>query len=253
MEEKSNELAVVPVEAPSPITTQTVLIASNSQEMEVAQQSLINWCELKRSECEEETKELQTAYDKAKKSRWAYSHIGKALRRSKHRYNYYEKVTISAKNGYSIVPNFPGNVVAIKTNRDVPRHVAKSSGYGHHNVDHTQKAQKLSFMEGEYVSPLPMVREYETTDEEGKKKYHSYPTDFIAPELPLAFCKPRIMEAVSRAQMIGAFDEIAIFPGGREKGDPVVLGRVYDGSRSGTYSEKFVTFLICWWIDLKQI
>ena len=79
-------------------------------------------------------------------------------------------------------------------------------------------------------------------------------------EFPVTMAKPDVIEATSRAKALKIFDDLAILPGYAPskgttppKGDPIIVGRIIDRARSGPYNTHYLTFIIAWHINTRDI
>lgn len=230
------------------------LVAEHPADMQVAQARLAEWFREKVSIIERDLDDAFTNLEIAMKQNWKSTTFERQHRVTAKRLDFYKKCLAAVEAGYSIVPNFPVDVFAIRTARKKPRK-AESDMYW---STFPQVSQELPLGSGRYVEPLPVVyqktvfvKDAKTGLEEPKTKY--WPNHFDEEiEFPISIAKPQVMEATQRAMAAKIFDEIGCLPTRRaRKGDPIVTGAVK--MRTGLGSVKQVTFLIAWWIDTRML
>ncbi len=148
--------------------------------------------------------------------------------------------------GYYIVPNFPIQMFAIKTNRRRV-HVRSNSV----NSDHQQQCVILSIGKGDYKNPFPLVeRRYAKYNGDEKiESSMSQASDWDDIDFPITMAKPKIMEATTRAMALKIFDQIGVMPVTRNE-DPVIIGQII---RKSGYMTKTVSFMIAWHLNTNMI
>lgn len=239
-----------------PTTTDMLLSAETPEEMSTCQSALILWCDTRIKELEHEYKEMDEAYKHAVAHKWKASPLKRQRDLIAKRVTFYTKMRGALQNGYIMVPNFPVQMFAIRTNEDAPlKMVSTSTWSGKPSLE--QPAKALPAGEGSYENPFPEVwqRSYNHDDGKGNKttKYESWAAGWKDLEFPLTMAKPKIMSAVDRAMALRLFDEFGILPGVRVvKGDPIIVGRIID-PRSTKYSKRVLTFIIAWHVDTRQL
>ncbi len=70
-------------------------------------------------------------------------------------------------------------------------------------------------------------------------------------EFPLQMAKLNIMEATNRAMALKCFDDFGIMPG-KKKEDPIIVARLRD-PRSTKYWEKWITFMVAWHLNTRDL
>lgn len=222
------------------------VIARNSQEMLAAQGQLTAWAANKVTEAEKELEQFQENYDIAKRNKWRTVGLESAVRIARKKYQFYEKMKIAVEAGYVIVPNFPIDIFAIRTAKTGP----KEGGTSNHWDSHIQKSELPMLGEGEYVSdrPTQLQESWTEKDKEGRDVTKHWYTagEFQEVDFPFTAVKPQILDEVSRAMALKAFDEIGILPARRSKSDPMVVGQIVFRN-SG--NERRLSFLITWWLS----
>ena len=228
------------------------VVASTPSAMEAAQGQLIEWAD---SRIEHEKVEMADAERCLVEARGASLRLEPFKRRiAKHRQriNYFRKVAAALKAGYYIVPPFPAQVFAIRTDAHNPRAMVSDH---HWNSSHNQSARALPPDSGRYVSPQPQVfsRQIEfRNDKSGtmEKRRQFFAKNFQEVDFPFAMVKPEVIEATRRALDLRIFDELAALPAFRSTGDPIVVGRIKDPTRP---HKEPLTFFVTWWLDTAEI
>lgn len=216
-------------------------------EMINSQQQLILWCDSKLIYLKRESHDLNEAYEHAKKNKYKTSLLKSQYERSIKKIAYYEKIKAALLEGYYIVPNFPIQMFAIKTNRKFVKTTSKDRW-----SDHQQGAIVLSIGEGEYKNPFPIVeRENAIYDGQGKKVQdaRSWASDWDTIDFPITMAKPQIMKATTRAMALKIFDRIGVMPATRNE-DPVIVGQIMQ--KNGPIV-KIVSFMIAWHLNTNMI
>jgi len=244
-DEKTTELAPLP-----PVSDDIVVLARDPAEMENAQQGLIEWMGRKVASLQVELAEAEENLATAKRMKTRTQGWQRVVRVTRNRVLYYEKAKTALEEGYCIIPDFPVELIAVKTNRKGPPR--KWHRGGSHIVPDVD-SQPLPEGEGEYVSPAPTIVERPLPDRgDGLRRVESKATDFQEVDFPFKVVKPQILKGMEVALKRKLFDEIGILPGPRRRGgDPVLVGRIK--RREGPYHEPVLTFLIAWWIDTRAL
>jgi len=237
--------------------TNISVMAMDPDQMQVAQKDLLTWFEGKATAVGEEAKEIAENLAIAKKNKWRTKTLKRMLDLVEKRVTYYEKIAAALKAGYHIIPNFPMDMIAIRTDRKKP--LKKKDTYRWANFE--QSPGKLPIGEGEYVSPFPFIesnlikveeKNYRTKETEivEKKEYSASDFDFV--EFPMAMAKPQIMEATGEAMSEMIFDSIGIMPQTQANRDPIIAGEIRD-PRGTTNNPLRVTFIIAWYLNTEDI
>ncbi len=256
----NEETAVTKCEPCVPATPSTNIevTAVAPDEFGAAQEQLISWCDWKLSDCKKEHDELIAAYQHAVDSKWASGALGRQVKKAEQRVTFYEKMLTALKAGYCIVPNFPITAFAVRTDKERPLKMYSTSW----RKNHTQEPTGLPEGEGEYKNPFPLVKQHTVepatqTKDEVCGYWASAWKDF---EFPITMAKPQIMEAVSRTMALKIFDDIGILPGYAPsemtrppKGDPIIVARLIDRSRCGPYNKHYVTFMVAWHLNTRDL
>ncbi len=232
-----------------------MVIAHRPEEMRAAQEKTIAWAKAQLQEAQAEILAAELALESARSHKWRLEGFKRHVIEPKKKAEFYEKMVTALEQGYVIVPNFPVDIFAIRTKRDVPTGEATSMSWARY----LQKSERPASGEGEYVDSQPKI-EHETWKEnnkEGKEveKHSFYPTQFLPVDFPVKLVAPQILDATARAMALKVFDELGILPERRQLTrrsgvDPMVLGQlVY---RRGN-TERRVSFLVAWWLSARDL
>jgi hypothetical protein len=230
------------VELPLPMSTDLVVVARNSSEMALAQQKLLTWADARIEAERDLLTEAETKLAKAREMKQRTTTYANRVMLARGSVSYYEKIKLALEAGYCIVPNFPIELIAIRTTKASPT-----------LRDHTneQKAMMLAPGEGRYVDPIPKMSTRVETEEGEKPKRVRHADHFREVTFPASLARIEILEDLDRAQKLKLFDAIGILPSTRRKPDPMLIGQIYH--RRGQFSVKTVSFLITWWIDTSTL
>lgn len=227
-----------------------VVLARDPQEMAQAQQGLIDWFtaklnaeKLQLAECEENLAIAKRM--KTKTEGWR-----RQVSLAQKRVTFYTKGLTALEEGYCIIPDFPVQLIAVRTTKKRPPRKNHSGGAWH--VPDVESEQ-LPQGEGRYVSPAPEITTFEGPGREpGKTITFSQATSFDVVDFPFKQVKPQILRDLDRAMKSKLFDEIGVLPGRtRRNTDPVIVGRIK--RRVNRFSETTLTFLVTWWIDSRDL
>jgi hypothetical protein len=230
------------------------LIARNHEEMLAANESIKQWMSGKVALLKVEAKELTENLEAAKRNKWRTSGFNSALNRVKQSITFYQKIQEAVEHGYTIIPDFPIDVFAIRTSREFPlaqHHFNKDSRW-----DNTQQhpAQSLESGQGDYVNPFPtrLVSKGIEKDASGKEitTRHFWSDSFKEMEFPVTAVHPEVLSATQQAMALRVFDEIGICPETR-KADPMIIGRILRPKVGWT--QKRCSFLIAWFLDVRTL
>ena len=228
-----------------------LLVATNEVEMKAARSNLLDFFKGKVLEATHEWKEVKDALEVAERNKWGTSALRGQVARCKGRRVFYEKARAAVEAGYALIPDFPIDLFAVRTKKPEPTANITESNW---NRDALEKAQQLPSGEGRYVSD-ETVRQIHSVDEKVDAKGNKIQTHwyenvaFKDVVFPAIAVKPEVMEAAANAMALRIFDEVGICPQSSRK-DPMIIGRIKH--RVG-YHERTLNFLICWFIDLKQL
>lgn len=218
------------------------LIAVSRPQLDAAHEQMAAWCQTMIDKMRADVTVESEVLERARQSKWAIEPHKRRLRQLERRREFYEKIHAAVLEGYVIVPNFPMDLFAIRTDATTPRH--QSRAY-HGWRAFREPSRSLAAGEGEYKNPDVGYTTDESKDEAGKAVVLSETVDEFDPiEFPFDLAKPQLMEAVEVATRQRIFDELGV---GRneQRGDPVILGRILNPRRGRSP----ITFFIGWQFD----
>jgi hypothetical protein len=226
------------------------LVARNPVEMQEARSGLAEWLKAKIAEVDAEMGDYQRSFEEAVKNKWGAKGLKKATSSAFYRKEFYEKTLAAVDAGFTVVPEFPVDVFAIRVQRDAPEGGVNHSRYGRAAADQ-ERCEILPAGAGYYVSPSPKTYHWKETraDDQGKE----YKVDLVKPtklqpvEFPLRSARAEVMSATAEAMALQVFDEIGICPQTR-KADPLIIGRILLPD-----SDRAVSFLIAWHLNLNEL
>lgn len=241
--------------------------ARTMEEMNVAQKRLIAWAERKCQKMLDEKKAVEANLEIAKKRKWATDPFKKLVSEAQKKADFYMKVKAALEAGYTIIPDMPMDVFAVRTTKKNPKRNdsgATSIQYGGQAWVKDQETNNPPLGEGKFVRPKAVESSHEW---DGKNKDGStvrmqkrWAVDFMDDiDFPFKFARPVVLNDTAKALSEKIFDQIGVAPstnGGsttrhrRAKGDPMVIGRIF--YRKG-WHEKGVSFLVSWFIDSKDL
>jgi hypothetical protein len=240
-----------------PLDESTVIFAKNPEEMQASQERLAAWFQGRVALAKQELTEAEENLEQAKKRKWATRGWSRQASLARGRVNFYEKCEAALKEGYCIIPDFPTQVFAVRTSRKKPMKNTRT------RLDWTpdlpdQRSDGSPVGEGEYKSAD--ANEHEThrqvEDAKGDKRTQvtTWAGSFRPPDFPMKRVKTQILDATGKAMAKKIFDEIGVLPARRSQHrarDPIVTGRIV--RREGPFTEIALTFLISWWIDVRDL
>lgn len=232
------------------------LAARNTEEMHLAKTQLHDWLTAKIKMAKHEAGELSDAHDIAKKRKWGTETLKRHAELAKKRLTFYQKVMAAVDAGYTIVPNFPVDLFAIRTKRQVPifRRYSADGAWQRPHVP-TVEVKALPEAEGRYVSDIQRghASERELKNEKGETFTRHYfdVTSYGEVEFPIACARPVIMEAAAQAMALKVFDAVGICPQRTVRTDPLIIGQVRMPKIG--WQPKIVSFLIAWHLDLRTL
>lgn len=260
---ESTELVVIPKpelevkeEPPAP-AKDIVVIASNPQQMQVAQQNLIKHFATKLSGLEAELSEAKENLSIAKTRKWKQGPFESAVTKLKKNIEFYEKIKAALEAGYVIIPNIEDlDIFAIRTTRYSPKANRSSGGPSWVQPPERQNSNKPALGEGRYVNADTINRTWaqDVTPAGATQKQVRMMSEaqfFDTIDFPFHLAKPQILNSTAEAMKALTFDDIGVAPGRKiKRGDPMIVGRILQGSG---YRQKAVSFLITWFVDTKEI
>lgn len=225
------------------------LVAGTPAQMQESQQELVQWSlgklEAERAELAEAEENLRIA----RESKWRVRPWQARVRKHKQRLTFYAKVKAALEAGYYIIPPFPVQVFAIRTDKTKPKHEESTWP----SARFTQGAKALPEGQGHWLSPNPEVWQstINSTDREGNEveKTIYYPEKFTEVDFPFRFVKPKVIEETAKAMKTMVFDQLGVLPRYALRGDPIVVGQI----KHPTSHSEPLTFFVAWWLNTEEL
>lgn len=236
------------------VTNDLHLIARNAEEMKAAQAAMTGWFASKLEIAERDHTDLCEALQVAIKEGFVTAPLKRQVTNARKRAEFYAKCREASAAGYAIVPNMPADIFAIRTNRAFP--TRQSSDYRRSSFDERSEGPPLG--DGEWKDSETLVRQssWQETGKDGTAiTRHRYYADEFPDEIefPISVARPQIMSATAEAMALKCFDELAVLPGRRGKGDPLVLGYIRKPGSHLWDNNGRLTFLIAWYVDTRAL
>lgn len=254
---------------------ETHLVATSPVEMQAAQGDLKMWLEGRLTVLERDIIEANAALSEARKNDWATGALMSARNRAVDDETFYNKILASVEAGYTIIPDFPIQVFAVR--RDRPD---KEETF---TFEHVVSGQ-ATFLNrpvssdcppagaGEYRNPQPLLTDStrentRATPENKQPRWYTTVTRYSHPAAPISFppasARSPVMRATARAMEEKTFDQIGVClpvrntTGGRKiqrgarAGDPLIIGQVLRKNEGG--KQRCVSFIIAWHLNLNEL
>ncbi len=229
------------------------LVARDPVEMQNARERLEGWLPAKLQSIRAELVELERAHESASARHFAatvQNSLKSQINRAARRRSFYEKVLAAVEAGYTIIPNFPLEVFAIRVTKKKPNGTTDRLDYQPEWP--SERAPNAALGEGQYKNPNPLAVKSnfkEVVGDKERTRYYIQATNWMDVEFPLVAARAEVLDATSAAMAKKVFDRIGICPP-RRHGDPLIIGQVC--LREG-YVEKIVSFIIAWYLDLRTL
>ena len=231
------------------------VIATSPKDMEAGQRSLILWAARKIQMVKNEIEEARAQLKLAHENKWNTAGWRSQILKQERRAEFYRKIKAALEAGYYIVPPFPIDIFAIRTDRRRPHRYDSS-----HSNNHDQPAKALAIGAGRYVDPRPVRDWNEHQEKRGDKMVtvtNYYATEYQDVDFPFKLAKAEVRAATDRAMKAMIFDRLGVLPRKRSP-DPIVVGEIivpnqpaYRMGRHGT--PQVVSFFVAWWLDTKTL
>lgn len=248
---ESSEAITVVNETPLASTEPLVhLVARNPVEMRDAQEGLKQWLTQKLASVDTDIADYQASLDQATKNKWNKRGLQKAVNQSLGLRMFYEKILAAVKAGYTIIPEFPIDLFAIRVERTYPVSERTTSSWKGGQPVPVEPCEILPEGEGEYVSNVPETTTGQYTKADGQTAYYRDSTNLQDVVFPLRAARAEVMSATAEAMARRVFDEIGICPA-TKKADPLIIGRILAPKKG--YTQKSVGFLIAWHLNLNEL
>lgn len=249
------ETALVPAETELVNPDPAALVALTPAG-EAAQQHLVAWCDHRLATLRAEKKDAEENYAIAKKAKWRSQPWLARARKAKRQITYYEKVRSALTQGFVLVPNFPGELFALRVGESASPPGGETTNWRGPNPP---AGQGLPEGKGRNVAPPAVLEERRDQPDGRGTDVIRFFADEYDEELafPMVAVKPVILNAAQHALALKLFDQLVVGDGGgqdrRQRGDPMLLGRIYDPTRKHYGPGHFVTFFLGWWMDPRAI
>lgn len=230
------------------------VIATSPKDMEAGQQSLIGWAAEKIKAVKQELEGIKADRDLAVKNKWRVSGWNREIGKCQKRLEFFEKIKAALDAGYFIVPPFPVEIFAIRTNKTSQNPYASD-----YRNNRDQKADILPIGEGRYVDPTPvvMVDSHTELQKDGKSKEikEYYADEFREVDFPFKLAGSEVIGATARAMALKIFDRFGVLPATKRKPDPIVVGQVIvpNKVRYRWRDDEAITFFVAWWLDTRSM
>ena len=250
---KTDTEPALTIKVPIPVATDIVVVARSSAEMAQARTRLVAWATDKVAEEKAALVEAEAKFELAKKMHQARAGYAKIVAEHREGVVFYEKVKVALEHGYCIVPNFPVELLAVRTTDVEPDYAESLNRW---TASFEVEPMRLPAGMGHYVGPTATVGSKKRTDLDKDNKpvvktVH-YTKGFRPVTFPARLAKMEILEDLGRAQRVKVFDSIGMLPKvKRNPPDPMLIGQIHQ--RLGPYSTKTISFMIAWWIDTASL
>lgn len=259
----------------APAVPETHLVATSPVEMEASRDDLKTWLEQRLSILERDIIEANAALNEARKHGWATGALTSARNRAVDDETFYNKILCAVEAGYTIIPDFPIQVFAVR--RGEKEREQSQTYIGVTNGPNTGMGRPVTSDcapagVGDYRNPRPAtwdsVRENKQATPENKQpRYYTTVTRFSHPAAPISFpsvsARTPVMRATAKAMKEKTFDQVGVClpvrnsAGGRRiqqgarAGDPLIIGQVLRKNEGG--KQKCVSFIIAWHLNLNDL
>jgi hypothetical protein len=242
----TNALVETVVDMPMDFT----VIATSPKDMEAGQRSLILWAARKIQMVKNELEEFRAQFKACQDHKWNASGWRSQILKAERRADFYRKIKSALEAGYYIVPPFPVDIFAIRTNKELPnRNVSR------HSNNHDQLPAVLPEGEGRYVNNRPIRDKYRTNEKQGDGTTRSvtnyYASDFQDVDFPFKLARAEIRSLTDAAMKLKVFDRLGVLPRVRNP-DPIVCGQILVPDKPfwrGHDDRKLVNFFVAWFFD----
>jgi len=227
------------------------VLALNPEQMRPAQESLVRWADDKLRALTADAEEQSRAMEEAARTPFTNqrSQWRRELDKTAKLITFYVKVRDALRAGYIIVPDFPVDVFAVRTDADTPEgSVTWSRRPWRREGVFVERSRALASGEGAYVSPAVAHSTRAFTEPDGKggevQRYEITATEFRDVAIPSRLVRPEILDATNKALALKLFDELGLV--GRPRQDPIIVGKIVDPRDPST---RRVSFFVAWWLD----
>lgn len=231
-----------------------MVFARTPEEMARAQSALITWASNKTLQVEAELAIAKENLEAAKDAKIRTAGWQREVKKHEKSLRYYEKIHAALIEGYFIVPDFPIQILAVRTTAEVP--TDQGAYRSRHGIDN-ERHEELPAGEGEYKDSHPKVVKVNVSEEQKDgtqnmvTKYTAENTQLQTVDFPFRLIRPHLLKDLKKAMEHKIFDAIGVLPNARADRDPMLVGVIEN--RKGKYNVKSVQFLISWWIPTASL
>lgn len=265
---KDESTALVPTNEPAIEVPSVHLVARNPEEMKAAQSDLVQFLNFKLGTIEAEFKDLNAAISEARKNNWKYDALERARNKVAKQEEYYFKMLKAVEAGYTMIPDFPIDVFAIRVTRKGVRAQTqrRENSYNHPSIANEQPDMAAAG-EGEYKNPSQLVRHYTHKEKRDGREVEVKTTTAADRQdeivFPMIAARPVVMNATAEAMALKVFDQIGICRPVEHlehsrtfavsgSGDPLIIGQILR-RRAGYQQPKVASFIIAWHVNLNDL
>ena len=273
------ELAVIEgeiVHDDPPKVPETHLVATDPVEMKAAQGDLKAWLEQRLTILERDIREANAALNVARRNGWATVALASARTRAVDEETFYNKILAAVEAGYTMIPDFPIQVFAVRRGEDPKQESQTFTGVINASstwLGHPIPPDCAPAGAGDYRNPQPatwdQTRENNFATPENKEpRYYTTVERFTHPAAPISFptttARSPIMRATAKAMKEKTFDQIGVchpnIPVANTRrvnrasaraGDPLIIGQILH-KRVGS-KQKVASFIIAWHLNLEEL
>jgi len=230
-----------------------IVFARTPLEMARAQSALTAWAVRRINKAEEELRNATDNYEAAKEAKIRTAGWKSQIRKYEKELRFYVKIHAALEEGYFIVPDFPMNIIAVRTTQDTPMDTAE---YQHRGSVDSEQHEELEIGEGDYKdSQVPMRKIKTHIEKEGKlvpvDRWTADGLTLQKMDFPFRMIKPHLLKDLKKAADHRIFDAIGVVPGQRKSRDPMLLGVIEN--KVGKHQVKRMVFLISWWVPTADL
>lgn len=225
------------------------VIALNPQEMQEAQTTTLQWADERIAEAQADVAEAAAMHDELTRMGLRGEQANAISNKARKRLSFYEKVKAALAAGYYIIPPFPVQLFAVRTDR-----VSPPDERGQRTWEKGMNPPALPIGKGDYVDPRPDRVLVDTIQEpnfsgQGTHAVRVYENGPWKDALiPVKALRPQLIVATGEALKLRIFDALGIAPAYRSA-DPIIVGHI----KHWQASREPLTFFVAWWLDKSDL
>lgn len=232
-----------------------IVFAQTPEQMSKAQDVIIAWGKRKLAQAQAELvireDNLQAARDaKIRTQAWS-----REVKKYREEVTYREKILEALVAGYYIVPDFPLNIIGVRTYRTEPW---DQNDYNYQSGPDAEEHQQLPVGEGEYKDaqvPVHKVKRQnfnsKTNEMEESTKWTAEGSNLRDIDFPFRLIRPHLLNTLKKVMEEKIFDAIGVLPNQRKARDPMLIGVIEN--RISKYNVRRMLFLISWWLPTEDL